>query len=145
MTGICAALKTGHDVCLGCKQVDDLAFALPQTYEFSVMAQSTFDSRIQNWDTAQVTFTGFEAVEVGWLPAEQVAIDALSAPFMLLITNTGNVDTLYILATNEPIASGCLTRSWPTRAGSPDRCRGCHCIYEQKVRGTKIAALPGGR
>ena len=76
---------------------DDMGFALIRSYPVEVAAQSLFDSHIRNSDTANLTFTGYEAVEVGWLPASQTLTDTLTATYLLLITNTGNVDTIYSL------------------------------------------------
>jgi uncharacterized membrane protein len=76
----------------------EMDFALPQTYPLMVQARSLFDGRIRNQATAAVTFTGFENVVVSWLPPGQLVTNTLQATFMLLITNTGNISTLYDLA-----------------------------------------------
>jgi PKD repeat protein len=81
---------------------DDLSFALPHTYPFEVRAESQFDDRIQNYDMAEVTFTGYEAVNVAWLPAKQVVTGTLTTAYMLLVTNTGNIDTSYQLGISAP-------------------------------------------
>ena len=82
---------------------DNMDFALIRTYPVEVQAQSLFDSQIRNSDTANLTFTGYEAVTVGWLPASQTLTNTLSATYLLLITNTGNIDTVYSL---DVIAAG---------------------------------------
>ncbi len=76
----------------------DLDFALPHTYGFEVRAQSRFDERIWGHDTGEVTFTGIRRADLVWLPAEQVITDTLTAVYLLLITNTGNVESVYQLA-----------------------------------------------
>jgi uncharacterized membrane protein len=85
-----------------------LPFALPQTYPFWVMAASQTNAQIVNYDEAAVTFTGYEAVEVAWLPASQTVTDTLSATYMLIITNTGNILTQYQVALEMPGLSGQL-------------------------------------
>ena len=87
---------------------DELSFALPQTYPVSVIATSTADGRLQNGDTVDVTFTGFEATEVSWLPSSQTLTDTLTATYMVLITNTGNISTIYDLSLSVPGLEGSL-------------------------------------
>jgi uncharacterized membrane protein len=72
-------------------------FALPQTYPFAVTARSQGDPQVWNADTAEVTFTGFEGVAVGLLPASVTVTDTLEAAYLAVVTNTGNVDTSYVL------------------------------------------------
>ena len=76
----------------------DLSFALPGTYQFAVWVRSQADGRIQNEDRAEFTLTGYEAVEAAWLPTSQTVTDTLSATFLLVVTNTGNLLTPYHLA-----------------------------------------------
>ncbi|MFO7538435.1 MAG: PKD domain-containing protein, partial [Chloroflexota bacterium] len=73
-----------------------------------VMATSQSDERIRNADEASVTFTGYEGVEIAWLPAGQTVTDTLSASFMLVITNTGNMPTTYAFDLEMPGLSGQL-------------------------------------
>ncbi len=80
-----------------------LPFALPQTYPFGVTARSQGNPEIIGYDVAEITFEGFEAVDVGILPATQTVTDTLSASFLVVITNTGNIDTVYALsASSDP-------------------------------------------
>ncbi len=78
----------------------ELDFALPQTYPFAVTARSQSNPAVQNYDTADITFTGFQAVEVGVVPISQTLTNTLQASYLLLITNTGNVDTVFTLNVN---------------------------------------------
>ncbi|HLF26956.1 MAG TPA: PKD domain-containing protein [Anaerolineae bacterium] len=73
-------------------------FALPQTYPFAVTAHSASNPTIQNYDTADITFSGYEAVAAALLPGDQTLTDTLQASFLMVITNTGNVDTVYRLS-----------------------------------------------
>jgi hypothetical protein len=61
-----------------------------------------------NADEARVTFTSYEGVELAWLPATQTVTDTLSASFMLIITNTGNILTQYQIDLDMPGLSGQL-------------------------------------
>jgi hypothetical protein len=63
---------------------------------------------ISNADEAAITFTGYEGVELAWLPASQTVTDTLSAGFLLVITNTGNMPTTYQLGLEMPGLSGQL-------------------------------------
>jgi uncharacterized membrane protein len=85
-----------------------LPFGLAQSYPFWVMATSQSDERIRNAGFASVTFTGYEGVEVAWLPAGQTVTDTLSASFLLVITNTGNILTDYHIELDMPGLSGQL-------------------------------------
>jgi uncharacterized membrane protein len=88
---------------------EPMPLILPLTYSFWVMATSQSDERIVNADEAAVTFTGHEGVEVVWLPASQTVTDTLSASFLLVITNTGNLPTTYQLGLEMPGLSGQLS------------------------------------
>jgi uncharacterized membrane protein len=83
----------------------DLSFALPGTYEFAVWARSQADVRIQNEDRAEFTLSGYEAVEAAWIPTSQTVTDTLSATFLLVVTNTGNLLTTYQFAVDAPSLS----------------------------------------
>jgi uncharacterized membrane protein len=85
-----------------------MPLALPQEYPFWVTAVSQADERIGNDAAAAITFTGYEEVTVAWLPASQTVTDTLSAGFLLLITNTGNIPTTYQLDLTMPGLSGAL-------------------------------------
>jgi uncharacterized repeat protein (TIGR01451 family) len=81
-------------------------FALKQEYVAIVKATSLADSRIWNTDEATITFEGYEAVDVGILPVAQTITNTLETSFMVVITNTGNVDTVYTLsASGDPALS----------------------------------------
>ncbi|MCB0004500.1 MAG: hypothetical protein KDH86_18295, partial [Anaerolineae bacterium] len=71
-----------------------LPFVYGGPSQFNVTAQSTGDSRVRDEDKATVTFEDFEGVSVGWQPVSQT-VTSLSATFTLLITNTGNIATVY--------------------------------------------------
>ncbi|MCP4424410.1 MAG: tandem-95 repeat protein, partial [Chloroflexi bacterium] len=77
-------------------------YVLPQTYPLSVMATSLYDDHIQNADTASVTFTGYEGVDVALLPVSQTLTDTVETTFMMVITNTGNIATAYDLTLIAP-------------------------------------------
>lgn len=83
----------------------DMDFALPQTYPFAVTARSASQSAIQNYATADITFNGYQAVQVEFLPAAQTITDSLQASYLMVITNTGNVDTVYRLSASSPALS----------------------------------------
>lgn len=74
---------------------DNLSFALPQTYEFAVLAESQADDRIQSEDHAWVTFGGVESVETTWIPESRTVTGTLQTTLLLVITNTGNIPTIY--------------------------------------------------
>jgi transglutaminase-like putative cysteine protease/uncharacterized membrane protein len=79
-----------------------LPFALPGVSLLGVMARSTGNSAIVGEDTTTVTFGGQEAVQVGWQPVSQTISQTLEATYMLLITNTGNIETVYTLEVAAP-------------------------------------------
>ena len=79
-----------------------LDFALAQTYQFEVTAHSLGNSHIQDRDLADVTFTGYEGVEVGWIPMTQTLTNTVEATYLLVVTNTGNVNTTYDLSLAAP-------------------------------------------
>jgi hypothetical protein len=79
-----------------------LPFALPGATLLGATARSTGDSAIAGEDTTTVTFGGEEAVEVGWQPVSQTISQTLQATYMLLITNTGNVETTYAFDVSAP-------------------------------------------
>ncbi len=76
----------------------EMDFALTQRYPFAVTAQSMSHDAIRNHDEGGVTFSGYEAVKVGLLPQQVTLTDTLTAHYMVLITNTGNVPTVYNFA-----------------------------------------------
>jgi len=88
--------------------VDGLDAVLPQTYLVNVAARSQADPRIVADATTSVDLLGYEAVQVGWLPAAQTVTNTLTAQLTLLITNTGNVSAVYDLTTAVPGAASAL-------------------------------------
>jgi uncharacterized membrane protein len=74
-----------------------LNFALPVAYPFAVTAVSRSDATIQNTDRADVAFTGYEALRVQFDPASQTLTDRLETSYLLLVTNTGNLETTFTL------------------------------------------------
>lgn len=81
---------------------EGLDLMLPATYPFGVGAVSQNNALIRNEAAAEVTFESLEAVAVGWVPAGQTVMDTLTAEFMMVITNSGNVATTYDLGLNLP-------------------------------------------
>ncbi|MBN1890583.1 MAG: hypothetical protein JW850_21495, partial [Thermoflexales bacterium] len=71
--------------------------ALPGEYPFAITARSESDPAIYNYDMGQVSFGEFEAVDVALLPLSQTltATATLQASYLVLITNTGNVGTIF--------------------------------------------------
>ena len=79
-----------------------MPLVLPQEYQFWVTATSQTNAQISNKAEAAITFAGYEGVELAWLPASQTVTNTLSATFLMVITNTGNVATTYDLALQLP-------------------------------------------
>ncbi|HSN75502.1 MAG TPA: dockerin type I domain-containing protein, partial [Anaerolineae bacterium] len=79
-----------------------LPFALPGNTLLGATATSTGASAIIGEDTTTVSFGGQQAVEVGWLPVSQTISQTLEATYMLLITNTGNIETVYAFDVSAP-------------------------------------------
>jgi uncharacterized membrane protein len=79
-----------------------MPLVLPQEYLFWVTATSQTNAQISNKAEAAITFAGYEGVELAWLPASQTVTNTLSATFLMVITNTGNVATTYDLALQLP-------------------------------------------
>ncbi|MCP3962287.1 MAG: hypothetical protein GY719_30970, partial [bacterium] len=75
-----------------------LPFVLPQTYPIAVTAVSQGDDDVFGYDTAELTFSGFEDVDVTLLPSSLIVTDTLRASYLVVVTNTGNVDTVYHLS-----------------------------------------------
>jgi uncharacterized membrane protein len=76
----------------------DMDFALPQTYPFAVTAHSLAQPEIQNFDTADVTFAGYHAVVVSLMPAAQTLTNTTAASYLMVVTNTGNVNDVFTLS-----------------------------------------------
>ncbi|MDY7075403.1 MAG: hypothetical protein SXV54_00630, partial [Chloroflexota bacterium] len=83
-----------------------LEFALAQSYPFAVTALSQGETDVFGYDTAEVTFEEFEAVDVGMLPVSQTITDTFQASYLMIITNTGNVDTVYAFSASSDPALG---------------------------------------
>ena len=79
-----------------------LGFPLPGNALLAASARSNGNSAIVGEDTTTVAFGGQEAVEVGWLPVSQTISQTLEATYMLLITNTGNIETVYAFDVSAP-------------------------------------------
>ncbi|TET52807.1 MAG: PKD domain-containing protein [Anaerolineales bacterium] len=65
---------------------------------FTVVARSQGDSGVLDYDTAEVTFEGVGSAEMMLLPQEQTVEDTLQATFVVMISNTGNADDVYVLS-----------------------------------------------
>ncbi|MCP3974861.1 MAG: hypothetical protein GY720_10250, partial [bacterium] len=68
----------------------DLNFGLPQTYFFAVTARSQAEPDVLGYDTASVTFLGFEDVTVEITPTLVTLTNTNTAYYLLLVTNSGN-------------------------------------------------------
>jgi hypothetical protein len=79
-----------------------LPFALPGAVLLTASARSTGNSAIVGEAATTVTFGGQEAVQVGWQPVSQTISQTLEATYMLLITNTGNIETTYLFDVAAP-------------------------------------------
>jgi uncharacterized membrane protein len=78
------------------------AFLAGDTF-IGLHAQSRTQDHIQDEFAQVVTITEVEGVEVTWIPATKTIKDTLSTGFTVLITNTGNVISEYILdASSSP-------------------------------------------
>ena len=88
---------------------DVFEYALPTTYQFAVGAESQSDSLVRNEVVAQVSFNQYEDVEVAWIPVSETVTDTLSAAFVMIITNTGNVGATYHFDLNTPGLSSQLS------------------------------------
>jgi uncharacterized membrane protein len=88
---------------------DGMEWLLPGVYELVVAAQSQANSNIISQDSRTVTVTGYEAVEVAFVPLSQTISETLTATFRLLITNTGSVGTEYQLSAVAPGADSDLS------------------------------------
>ncbi len=76
----------------------NLEFALAQTYPFGVTVCSQSEPAICGYDFAEIVFQGFQQVAVDLLPASITLTDTLTAYYMVIITNTGNLDTVFTLS-----------------------------------------------
>ncbi len=85
---------------------EPLPFVLPQTYIFRVAATSTNDGRITGDAQAEVTYAITEGIELAWLPDNKTVEDILSADYVLVITNTGNLATTYQVDLASPELRG---------------------------------------
>lgn len=81
---------------------------LPGVADLVVAAQSQTDGQIISQDSLVVTILGYEAVAAEITPLTQTVTDTLTATFTLIVTNTGNLHTLYQFSSVVPGASGSL-------------------------------------
>lgn len=79
---------------------DGLDKLLPGSYDLVVAAQSQANGNIISQDKVAVNLTAYEAVTVAFEPLSQTLNDTLTATFTLVVTNTGNVSTLYELSSS---------------------------------------------
>jgi hypothetical protein len=76
-----------------------------------VAAQSQANSNIISQDSLAVTLTAYEAVTTAFEPISQTLTDTLTATYMLVVTNTGNINTLYHFSSDVPGASSTINQS----------------------------------
>lgn len=69
--------------------------ALAQTYRFGVTAVSQADSAISNTGGASIAFSGYHGVQAALQPGSQALTDAMETSYLMVITNTGNLDSAY--------------------------------------------------
>ena len=72
-------------------------YALPQDYSLGLLAQSQAEASIYAQAVTQVTILEKHALEIAWSPAAQTVNGVLSVSYSLVITNTGNVNTIFEL------------------------------------------------
>ena len=116
---------TPESVSLGAGQSQTVQFSSsiespPASYPWGVVAQSSSNPSVQAEDTAVVTVNGSEGVVVTWQPIAQTVTDTLTATFQLVVSNTGNVATLYDLELDLGAANGTVafdTMSLPAETG----------------------------
>jgi len=70
---------------------------LPGTDSFLVAARSQGEPQVVDFDTAEVTFESVEGAGMELLPPAQTVIDILEATFVVVISNTGTVDDVYVV------------------------------------------------
>jgi uncharacterized membrane protein len=85
-----------------------LSYALPQTYPLAVTAHSQAEPAVFGFDQAQVTFGGYEDVSVTISPTHITLSETGTVHYLVLITNTGNLDTIYTLSTSSQPAAPSL-------------------------------------
>jgi uncharacterized membrane protein len=89
---------------------DNMEHLLPGTYDLVVAAQSQANGNIISQDETAMSLLEYEAVEAVFVPLSQTVTDTLTATFMLVVTNTGNVNTLYQFSSNVPGASSSVSQ-----------------------------------
>ena len=67
--------------------------ALPQEYDFSIVAQSQGNAAVLSEDRTTFTLASAEAIDVRWDIATRTVTDTFTVEYVLLLTNTGNVAT----------------------------------------------------
>jgi len=80
-----------------------LNFAMAQTYPIAVQARSLGEPDVFSADEGEITFTGFAAVDVAITPTLQTITNTTAAYYLVVVTNTGNLDTVYTFtASSDP-------------------------------------------
>jgi len=72
-----------------------ITYGLAQTYGLGVLATSQSDPAIHNADTGDVTFTGNHGVRVALEPGDQTITGTMQTSYLMVISNTGNLDSYY--------------------------------------------------
>jgi uncharacterized membrane protein len=72
-----------------------ITYGLAQTYGLGVLATSQSDPAIHNADTGDVTFTGNHGVRVALQPGDQTITGTMQTSYLMVISNTGNLDSYY--------------------------------------------------
>ena len=84
-----------------------LDFALVETYPIAVQARSLGDPTVFSADEGEITFSGFAAVDVAITLTMQTLTDTTTAYYLVVVTNTGNIDTVYTFtAASAPALAG---------------------------------------
>jgi uncharacterized membrane protein len=89
---------------------DNMEHILPGTYDLVVAAQSRANSAIISQDETAVTLLEYEAITAVFVPLSQTVTGTLTATFTLVVTNTGNVNTLYQFSSSVPGATSSVSQ-----------------------------------
>ncbi|MCL4266411.1 MAG: VCBS repeat-containing protein [Anaerolineae bacterium] len=89
---------------------DNMEHILPGVYDLVVAAQSQANGNIISQDETAVTLLAYEGVIATFIPLSQTVTGTLTAAFMLVVTNTGNVNTLYEFSSSVPGASSSVSQ-----------------------------------
>ncbi|MDJ0756141.1 MAG: tandem-95 repeat protein [Ardenticatenaceae bacterium] len=79
------------------------------TYPLEVTAVAQSDSRISNFDVADVQVSGFPGVDLAWQPLSQEVNAGGSVDYLLTVTNTGNIPLTYDLTLTASGPAGDVT------------------------------------